>query len=74
MQEDHIKECLERAAKYLVYDLPAEKVLIGTECKFVRLQSCRILMKNRYPLSRAIRQRIDCGAIELSMQLPQLFV
>jgi hypothetical protein len=50
--EDHIKQCLERTAKYLVYDLPAEKGLIGTECRSTRLQSCCILLiQNRYSLS-----------------------
>lgn len=38
-QEAHVKGCLEggagasnQAAKYLVYKLPAESVLVGTEC------------------------------------------
>jgi hypothetical protein len=38
-QEIHVKSCLEggggatsQSAKYLVYKLPAESILIGTEC------------------------------------------
>ena len=44
LQEAHVKNCLEggsgatpQAAKYLVYKLPAESALIGTECKRVAL-------------------------------------
>lgn len=39
-QESHVRNCLEggssspQAAKYLVYRLPAESVLIGVECMF----------------------------------------
>ncbi len=40
MQEAHVKSCLEggtgtspQTAKYLVYKLPEESALIGTECK-----------------------------------------
>lgn len=39
-QEAHVKNCLEggsgsapQSAKYLVYRLPAESALIGTECE-----------------------------------------
>ena len=74
MQENHIKECLEGAAKYLVYDLPAEKGLIGAECTSPKLQSCYTLIENRCPLSRADCQRIKGGAIELPMQFSQQFV
>lgn len=41
-QEGHVKHCLEggtgtipQAAKYLVYTLPAESALIGTECECI---------------------------------------
>lgn len=40
VQEAHVKNCLEggsgkvpQTAKYLVYKLPAESALIGTECE-----------------------------------------
>lgn len=41
LQEAHVRSCLEgggggastQAAKYLVYKLPEESALIGTECK-----------------------------------------
>lgn len=40
LQEAHVKNCLEggtgsspQSAKYLVYKLPEESALIGTECK-----------------------------------------
>lgn len=43
-QEAHVKNCLEggggsspQATKYLVYELPAESMLVGTECEHCSL-------------------------------------
>lgn len=74
MQEDHIKECLDKTTKYLVYDLPTKEGLIGSECMSPKLQSSYALIENRYPLFRGNCQRISGGAIELPMQFSQLFV
>ncbi len=74
MQENHIKKCLEGAAKYLVYDLPTEKGLIGAECTSPKLQSYYTLIENRYSLPPANCQRINGGPIELPMQFSQQFV
>lgn len=56
VQEDHVRMCLEggagassQAARYLVYKLPAESALIGTECKsFLSLTTYRDVSSSSY--------------------------
>ena len=83
VQEAHVKNCLEggtgavpQTAKYLVYKLPEESALIGIECEnppsHTRLSALTVLC--RCDLFGGIRQRLDGGAVELSVQLPQRYV
>ena len=69
-----MKNCLEggtgtvpQTAKYLVYKLPEESALIGTECKFHRdlVPGFEAHLSCRCHLSGGVRQRLNCRPAQL---------
>jgi hypothetical protein len=69
LQEAHVRNCLEgggnssaQSAKYLVYKLPEESALIGTECEHSHVASLyrNLITGCRCNLSGRVRQRYVC--------------
>lgn len=83
-QEDHVKACLDggtgkspQTSKYLVYKLPGESALIGTECEcificdLVQVRFVTGVSVRRCDLLGRILEGLYCRSPELLVQLPQ---